>query len=365
MITMPHNDHHSSGSLSKGVAFLGEHCDRIHALTVRLASALSPLSVGYLDALHGHQEKCEMGSLTTSAGGAVWQLPSHQDHWNLSLIQTLNDLVLINGNHHSGAHQILICNPEKTDSVLRRRENIGNVILILLTDTCQEVPAAFMELPNAINAHCLHVNDVQGIASFLRTYFFQLSPALLILAGGKSTRMGKDKSMIEYHGMPQIDYLTSIATQLGMESFISVSDGSHSIPASAIAITDVFNHMGPLGGICSAHHHSPQRSWLVVACDMPLVDAAIISELSSTASEMHDVVCYKSPHSNLPEPLLSFWTPRALRFAWHCIANGIRCPRKVIMLMNALLLECGCPDKLANANTPEDLARLRRVVSGN
>jgi len=363
---MHQNDHHSSGtSLNRGVVIMGEHCDRIQQFTAQICLALAPLRIGYMDASHTHVENIQLSSLTTSSGGTHWNMPVHQNHWNHTLFSSINDLVLINGNHHAGAHQMLICNPEKTDSVMRRKENICNVILILLTDECSEVPEVFLKLPNAANAPRLHVNDTKAIAHFLQNYFPIPAPAMLILAGGKSSRMGINKSLLNYHGMSQIEYLVLMANRLSMDAFVSVRDHSQTIPDGATAIPDVVNHLGPLGGICSAHFNTPHRSWFVVACDMPLVDDVMMSELISADSFGHDVVCFKSPDSNLPEPLLSLWKPAALRFAWHCIADGIRCPRKVIAQCNSLLLECSHPDKLANANTPEDLTRLRQIISRN
>ncbi|MFM7104836.1 MAG: NTP transferase domain-containing protein, partial [Flavobacteriales bacterium] len=252
---------------------------------------------------------------------------------------------------------------EKIGSVMRRKESISNVILIVLTDECHEVPSEYLDLPNAKNAPRLFLHDIDGIAHFLRNYFFVHPPAMLILAGGRSSRMGLDKSMLAYHGMPQVEYLTSIAEKMKMEAFVSVRDHSQSIPDSATAISDVLNNFGPLGGICSAYMHNPQRTWLVVAFDMPLVDIDLISEIMAADATMHDVVCFKSPNSHLPEPLLSLWKPSALRFAWNSIANGIRCPRKVIQQCNSLLLECRQPDKLANANTPEERVRLQMLLS--
>lgn len=361
---MLNNDHHSSGNiLDRGVVFLGEHCDKIQQLTWQLGLALAPLRIGYLDASHKDEKSIEISSLTTSAGGAIWHLPGAQRHWGIPLMAALNDILFVNGNHHSGTHQVLICNPEKTESVMRRREGVSNVILILLTDECSEVPTDFLHLPNAINAPRIHIQDLEGIANFLRKYFFDIPPAMLILAGGRSSRMGMDKALLNYHGVSQTEYMISIAAQLGMEAFVSVRDNSQTIPDGATAIPDVVANLGPLGGICSAHLHSPRRTWLIVACDMPLLDVKLMSELLSADAAMCDVVCFKSPGSNLPEPLLSLWKPAALRFAWHCIADGIRCPRKVISQCTSALLECSRPEQLANANTPEDLERLRRVLA--
>lgn len=363
---MLQDDHHFSGTAThREVVLLGDHCDAIQQFTSHICNALAPWRIAYLDASHSDVEKMEVSSLTTSAGGAIWKMSSHQNHWNLPLLRSLHDLVFINGNHHSGTHQILICNPQKIDSVLRRKESIRNVILILLTDEGVVVPEAFRDLPSANQATILHINDTVGIANFLKNYFVMPPLALLILAGGKSSRMGSDKSLLHYHGKSQTDHLISIARHLGLEAFVSVRDMAQSHPNGATAIADVVTNLGPLGGICSAHMHSPHRSWLVVACDMPLIDVTLISELLAADSQRHDVLCYKSPDSSLPEPLLSLWKPAALRFAWHCLADGIRCPRKVITQCNSLLLECSHPDKLANANTPEDLSRLRQIISRN
>jgi molybdopterin-guanine dinucleotide biosynthesis protein A len=358
-------DHHFSGfSADRGVVLLGEHCDKIHQWVGDISKALEPHRIGYLDAFHGAREKIDFCTLTSSLEGGTWHTPVHQDYWNIPLLASFNDLLFINGNHHSGKHQVLICNPEKFDSVVRRRESIHHVILILLTDKCMDVPIQFKNFPGVDTALCLHVKDIAGIASFFQRQFFHVPPALLILAGGRSTRMGMDKSLLDYHGVSQLEYLVAMANRLNMEAFVSVRDATQTVPPGAERITDVLSNLGPLGGICSAHLLWPQRSWWVVACDMPLMDESLIRELMSANSSEIDVLCFKSPESQLAEPLISFWKPRALRFAWLAIADGIRCPRKVIMQCNSLLVDCSRPEMLSNANTPEDLEKLRKKLAG-
>ena len=103
----------------------------------------------------------------------------------------------------------------------------------------------------------------------------------LILTGGRSTRMGQDKSQLIYHGKPQREHLTELLTPYCEVVFWSVNadQAVESTAANQPVVVDRFDFPGPLNGILSSFAHDPSAAWLVVACDMPLLTTRSLDAL--------------------------------------------------------------------------------------
>ena len=83
----------------------------------------------------------------------------------------------------------------------------------------------------------------------------------LILVGGKSIRMGFDKYKIGYRGVPQYQYLQSLFSEMGMQSYLSVSrDQKPDLLTENNLIVDAYESRGPIGGILSAMYQFPDVS---------------------------------------------------------------------------------------------------------
>ena len=108
----------------------------------------------------------------------------------------------------------------------------------------------------------------------------------LVLSGGKSTRMGKDKSELELSRETTKSSLSkSLLENQGFETFYSVRNKSV-VTSSGVEksqaeneIEDTFFNLGPFGGICSAFQKDPNSAWFVLATDLPFVDEALIQLL--------------------------------------------------------------------------------------
>src|SRR3546814_822414 len=93
----------------------------------------------------------------------------------------------------------------------------------------------------------------------------------LVLVGGKSSRMGHDKSIISYHGIPQREYLYNLLSEICDAVFLSLRADQH-IGDGLKFILDGNQYKGPYNGLMSAHHQFPHVAWLALACDLPLMD---------------------------------------------------------------------------------------------
>lgn len=98
-----------------------------------------------------------------------------------------------------------------------------------------------------------------------------------IMAGGKSARMGTDKAFVELLGKPMIEHLLAHVADLGQAETILITnrpaDYAHlNLPMYG----DVLPEKGSLGGIYTAVHSSVSPYTLVIACDMPFVNSALL-----------------------------------------------------------------------------------------
>jgi len=98
----------------------------------------------------------------------------------------------------------------------------------------------------------------------------------LVLRGGKSRRMGRDKAALVYHERPEAERMFGLLATVCERSYYSVAFGT---PDQENAIPDLEPDQGPVAGLRAAAQHFPDAAWLVVACDMPRFDAAALAEL--------------------------------------------------------------------------------------
>ena len=110
----------------------------------------------------------------------------------------------------------------------------------------------------------------------------------IILCGGKSSRMGSDKGLIQQVSKPWALIAAEKINELGFNYFLSVNDAQYSdysilFSADKLIRDDVsINVYGPLLGILSAHLAMPREDLLVLACDMPLIQTTVITQLLSS-----------------------------------------------------------------------------------
>lgn len=186
----------------------------------------------------------------------------------------------------------------------------------------------------------------------------------LVLAGGKSTRMGHDKSVINWHGKEQKYYLADLLQQHCDEVYISCrEDQIRDIDGSYKTITDKFTDAGPSTGILSALSQDEHAAWLVIACDLPLIDEQTLNNLIAQRAIDKVATTYKSPHDGLPEPLITIWEPKSEEVLLSFKEKGYSCPRKALINSDTKIIEPANPEALINANTPEDAEHVRTIIS--
>jgi len=184
----------------------------------------------------------------------------------------------------------------------------------------------------------------------------------LVLAGGQSTRMRRDKATLAYHaGKTQLEWAMGLLQPHVERAFVSVRPGqTDPVRARFEQIVDTQEGLGPIAGIIAAQARYPDAAWLVLACDLPFLEAATLDYLLAERDPARPATAFRSSHfdnpkhNGLPEPLCTIYEPSSREAILAHMASGKDCPRKFLINANTKLLDQPNPRALDNVNTPEE-----------
>ena len=182
----------------------------------------------------------------------------------------------------------------------------------------------------------------------------------VLLAGGRSSRMGTDKSELLYRGVPLIEYQVAKLQRIGMRDIV-ISGCARAIPGTRSA-PDEYPARGPLGGIHAGLLAIRSEAALVIGVDTPLLPEALLTELVRTHRSGITAV---SADGRI-EPLIAVYD-RALAARCECILlSGQTAVRRLFDETPPRLLPyTGDPRLLMNCNTPADYRLLTRGSAGS
>jgi molybdenum cofactor guanylyltransferase len=339
------------------MAIYGSTCDALSAFIGLFVERLAGYQLAYVDESHSSDKPKEIRQLTIHEAGGVVKTHHYSPLEKQTLLRQA-DLVLINGNHFEGQSQLIIYEAAKENSLLKRKDQLNNVF-------------AFIGPKESFEGLQQLGLDLDGVAQFediLHPNFWdilkqRLTPAplsALILTGGKSVRMGTDKSLIRHHQLPQYLHLKEQCTLLNLPTLLSCrleQKAQFDWPTHDI-IEDRIADIGPLAGLISAWMRYPDQAWLTIACDMPNLSTKSIAQLiqQRTTSAMATTICLTQDQ---PEPMLTIWEPKAYSIIMQALSMGLTCPRKILQKSNVHSVMAEYPIELFNANTPEDLSALK------
>jgi molybdopterin-guanine dinucleotide biosynthesis protein A len=107
-----------------------------------------------------------------------------------------------------------------------------------------------------------------------------------IMAGGKSSRMGSDKSFVRLLNKPLIEHVMERVSDLGQDETLLITNRPADYAHLKLPIyTDLLPDKGSLGGIYTAIYYSRNEYTLVVACDMPFVNPKLLRHMIGLLSE--------------------------------------------------------------------------------
>lgn len=263
------------------------------------------------------------------------------------------DMVIVEGYKESIIPKILVLDPNQD---ILKEFNSGyftNVIGIVGEPSALEVDVPYFQR-----------DQVHKIEKFVMNYFNQNIKSRpmkgLILTGGKSSRMGSDKSLLNYHGETQVQHVTKQLSVVCDKVFVSVREKKTELYFPQVE--DKFLDIGPMGGILSAMREDPEATWLVMACDLPFVTDETLKYLIDHRNPFRNATAFQSNEDEFPEPLCAIYEPKAVLSLLFFLGLGYHCPRKVMINSRVELLRLPNKDWLKNANTMEEFQNAKQEL---
>lgn len=180
----------------------------------------------------------------------------------------------------------------------------------------------------------------------------------VVLAGGQSSRMGRDKALIEIDGRTMLDRSIELLRPHCREVLV-IGDPLKYAPAHAAVLPDDAPGQGPLGGVLTAMRHARYVRLLVLACDLPGVNERLLFRLKDALLDGVDAAVPQ--HHGFIEPLASAWHRHGIEALEVCVAQGRLKMSDALATVNTAWLsvtpgEDGWPaDLFRNLNRPDDL----------
>jgi molybdopterin-guanine dinucleotide biosynthesis protein A len=187
-----------------------------------------------------------------------------------------------------------------------------------------------------------------------------------ILAGGRSKRMGTDKSFLDVAGRPLFEWTLESLEGLGEELFIVTNSPDKYSEWSVPAVADIVPGYGTLGGLYTALSHARYERVIVVACDMPFLSRPLL-RYQLLLSRDFDVVVPRM--SEWLEPLHTVYASVCMEIVKRLMDRGERRLQRLFPLVNVRYvdppeLDMFDPERRSfmNVNTPADLEAVRRLA---
>jgi molybdenum cofactor guanylyltransferase len=192
--------------------------------------------------------------------------------------------------------------------------------------------------------------------------------SLAILAGGNSQRFGEDKALAPLQGRPLLAHILERAAGLAAETFIVTNRPAAYASFGQRLVSDLVPGYGVLGGLYTALHYAAQPWLFALACDMPLVNRALLEYMLTLIGEVEAVVPILAGR---PEPLPALWSKACLAPIRAALERGER--RMVSFLSEVRVqpvtqaeVERFDPEHLSflNVNTPGQLDEIAQRLAG-
>ncbi|WP_269539524.1 NTP transferase domain-containing protein [Cerasicoccus fimbriatus] len=187
----------------------------------------------------------------------------------------------------------------------------------------------------------------------------------LVLAGGRSRRLGRDKATLVFKGQLQLDRSIGVLKRYCEKVFISVRE-DQAYTVGADPIIDRMGEIGPLGGILSAFFYHRDKDWLVLGVDMPFINVFTVKELIAARDPDKLATCFRAADGQ-PEPLCSIYENKFKDKLLNAAKSGERSPKRILQEQadSVKLIDPKDPTHLECIITAEDyLAAQTRLLGG-
>lgn len=185
--------------------------------------------------------------------------------------------------------------------------------------------------------------------------------AAVILAGGQSSRMGKDKAWLVYHNKAQILHLSELLTDCKLPAFIS----AYQWPQDQTKMEFYPDHPelsghGPISGLLSIHRLIPDYAILLIGCDYPNLGKSEIEQICAGRNPNFQATAFVNS-DGMPEPLCTIYEPEfLLHIQQSFMCEGKDSLRRFLQDAQVQKVQPLSENLFFSADTPEDFLRWKQ-----
>ena len=187
----------------------------------------------------------------------------------------------------------------------------------------------------------------------------------LVVCGGKSSRMGTDKSLINYHGILQRYYVHAMLQPFCEKVFLSCSkEQSKTIPGNYNVLVDStqYENIGPMAALLTAFDAYTNASFLAIGCDYPFIRKEDLKMLIESRNENSMAVSYYNKESSIAEPLLTIYENKSFELMKEKYEKGNYSLRYFLEEVNALRIIPATPLRISSIDTHEQYQNAMRII---
>ena len=183
----------------------------------------------------------------------------------------------------------------------------------------------------------------------------------IILAGGKSSRMGTDKGLVNLKGHSLINHVIQVVN-LMCDDIIIISNQPRYKNLGVPVFEDILKNKGPVGGLHSGLRHSKTQYNLLVACDMPNISFDLIKFVLDNVDGTEDAVV--PLNNNQPEPLCGVYAKNCIAQLEKAIDENRFKMQEILKNLNTKYISVDeslpfyTSELFMNVNTMEDLDKI-------
>ena len=183
----------------------------------------------------------------------------------------------------------------------------------------------------------------------------------IILAGGKSSRMGTEKGFVQLEGITFMERIIGALNPLANQ-ILMVTDNADYDVFKHPRIEDIIKNSGPLAGLYTGLCHSKTEYNLVLSCDVPFINAQALRKLINEMEDGIDVVQFKSQNRTIP--LVAIYRKHCINICLELLKKG---EKRLLVALNHLkvktiVVDSGMEIHLKNINTKDQLKKLQNAV---
>jgi molybdopterin-guanine dinucleotide biosynthesis protein A len=172
-----------------------------------------------------------------------------------------------------------------------------------------------------------------------------------IIAGGKSSRMGRDKAFIEIDGQPMWQRQQSLLRQLGITDILISANADQSFPRTITTVRDTVHEQGPLAGLAACLRQCKNDHLLAIAVDMPNLDAPFLQLFIDAKNPL----IFQNDTTGYIEPFPGLYPKSAADIAEQRLQNDDLSLQSFIREIAPHIRPIADPHYFQNWNTPEEI----------